>query len=233
MRERHLILYLVIGFMALITACAKRIPLSYDQVQPNAVVKVVTNSGQTYRGLVHDKNYDYLSLQLQPNEPVVHKISRDDIETITARPFVTDASGVIISEWEIQQRQRSKNFYIYMAGGAALSFGTSFFIGSLINRSMDDEEQGEKAMWVTTGIGSAVGTFLFSRAGRQRDRSIAIEQIREQRFRMAKERYEKEQSKRKQVRTELEKEKQERARQEAEIQRLKEQIQKSKKEPNN
>ncbi|MDZ7265290.1 MAG: hypothetical protein ONB16_11950 [candidate division KSB1 bacterium] len=233
MHERHLILYLVIGIMVGLTACAKRIPLSYDQVQPNAMVKIVTSNGQTYRGLVHEKHYDYLSLKLQPNEPMVSKINRDDIETIAAKPFVTDASGGIISDWEIARRQRSKNFYIYTAGGAALSFGTSFFIGSLINRSMDDPKQGEKAMWVTTGIGSAVGTYLFSRAGRQRDRSIAIEEIRDQRIQMAKERLETEQSKRKQVRTELEKEKQERARQEAEIERLKEQIKKSKKQPNN
>lgn len=233
MHERHLILCLVIGLLVAITACAKRIPLSYDQVQPNAVVKIVTNSGETYRGLVHDKTYDYLALKLQPNEPVASKISRDDIESITAKPFVTDASGAIISEWEIHQRQRNKNFYIYFAGGAALSFGTSFFIGSLINRGLSDEEQGEKAMWLTTGIGSVAGTLLFCRAGRQRDRTIAIEEIRDQRFRATKERFELEQSKRKQVRTELEKEKQERARQEAEIERLKEQIKKSKKQPNN
>lgn len=232
MRERHLILYVIIGSLLTVIGCAKRIPLSYEQAQPNALVKITTLSGETCSGLIREKNSDYLSLRVDRNASSVLKINRDDIASMSSNEAVYDASGSIISEWEIDERQGNKNFWIYTLGGAGLSFGASFFIGSLINRGLDDQEQGEKVMWTTTAAGTSVGTFLFARSGKKRDHNTAIEEIRETRFKSAKDRFETEKSKRKVIHQELEKEKSERAKQEAEIERLKEQIKKDKKKEN-
>jgi hypothetical protein len=225
---RHLILYFLFGSLLIAVGCAKRIPISYDEIKPNALVKIQTFSGQTCNGVIQEKKIDHLLLKMSKHDNQLTKIRRDEIASISGCEFVYDGLGEIISEWEIQETKNNKNLLLYTIGGAGLSFGTSFFIGSLIHRNMDDTEKGSKMLWGTTAVGTAAGTYLFARTGKKRDRALAIEKIREDRFKTARKQVEVQQKKHDSIQQQLEKEKAEREKQEKELKHLQEQIKKKK-----
>ena len=229
MGKRHLILCVLLISLVIASGCAKRIPINYDQVQPNALVKIQTFSGQSCSGVIQKKEADFLLLKENKYSDHSTKINRGSIASISGRDFVYDGSGDIISEWEIKENRENKNLLLYTIGGAGLSFGASFFIGSLLHRNSDDIDEGNRLMWGTAALGTVTGTYLFAKAGRRRDRLVSIEKIREQRFRLAKEKYNSQKKKSDLIRIELEKEKAEQAKQQEELQRLKEQAQKAKK----
>ncbi len=230
MRDRQLILCLLIGSLLITMGCAKRVILSYDQAPPMAMVKIGTVSGQTFNGTIEEKNSESLFLRTKKNTRSLTRVNRDEIVWISGGEVVYDGAGKIIPESEIQEYKQNKNFLIYTLGGAGLSFGTSFFIGSLIHRGMDDDANGRKVMWATTAVGTTVGTFLFAKSGKRRDRTVAIESIREQRFNLVKEQFENQKKKRSDVKNALEKEKSEHAKKQAELERLKKEVEKNKKQ---
>ncbi len=229
MGSRHRILYFLVGSLLIIFGCAKRIPISYDEVKPNALVKIQTFSGQTCNGVVQEKKGDHLLLKVNRYDNHLTAIKRKEIASITGREFVYDGIGEIVSEWEIEENQKNKNFILYSIGGAGLSFGASFFIGSLIHRNLDDTENSGKILWGTTALGTAAGTYLFARTGKKRDRYTAIDQIREQRFQAARNQFEDQKKKRNSIQEELEKEKAVREKQERELRLLKEKVKNKKK----
>jgi hypothetical protein len=225
---RHLILYFLLVSLLITFGCAKRIAISYDEIKPNALVKIQTLSGQTCNGVIQEKKVDHLLLKMNQHDNHLTKIKRDEIASITGREFVYDGLGDVISEWDIQATKNNKNLLLYTIGGAGLSFGMSFFIGSLIHRNMDDTKKGSQMLWGTTAVGTAVGTYLFARTGNKRDRYLAIEKIREERFEAARNQVKDQKKKHDSIQQQLEKEKAEREKQEQELQLLKEQVKKKK-----
>ena len=122
-----------------------------------------------------------------------------------------------ISEEEIQSVQKNRNAVTYGIGGGALSLGASFFLSSLIAHDM---EEGGTIVAGTTVIGGGIGTLLFVKGGKAKDRQEAIESILDKR---RSEKYQKTQVKQKQSDPEEierliqnEKEKQEKLRRERE-----------------
>ncbi len=225
MRSRHQILYLLLVFLFLSIGCAKRISINYDEIKPNALVKIRTLSGQTFDGEIQGKNIDYLLLKMSQNDNRLKKIKRKEIAAISGREFVYDGVGEIISEWEIQEQKNNKNLLLYTIGGAGLSFGASFFIGSLIQRSLDDDSKNSnQVLWGTTALGTAVGSFLFVKTGKNRDRNLAIEKIREEHFNAAKKKYNDQKKKHDLVQKELEKEKAEQEKQAEELKLLQDKV---------
>ncbi len=229
MQLRSFFISLLLAVLIITTGCAKRVPIRYDQAQPNAVVQVTTISGKVCEGQIHDVSPTHLMIRTDKSSESLTKINRDEISAISGTDFVYDGQGEIISEWEIQEKKKNRNLFYYTLGGAGLSFGASFFIGSLIHRGLDDEDVGRTAMWSTTGVGTALGTFLFARAGKKRDRIATIEQIRDERFKLAKSKVNSERTKRQQVQEELSKIKAERDKKNEEIRRLQEKIEEQKK----
>ncbi len=232
MRVRHHILYFLIAFFFLFMGCAKRIQFSYDEIKPNAILKIQTTSGQSWNGLIQNKSSDHLLLKQSRFDNRYVKINRSDITRITGRELVLDGLGEVISEWEIQDQQSNKNLALYSIGGLSLSFGISFFIGSLVNRSIEDTDRGRQLLWGTTAIGTAVGGYFFASLGKNKDRVLAIEKIRDQRYAEARSKYEERKKKHDLIRQQLEKEKAEQERQARELKQLQEQM-KTKKEKQN
>lgn len=229
MGTRHLILYVLVISLIMTVGCAKRIAINYDEAQPNALVKIKTFSGQTCQGVIQEKKTDFLLLKANRSDNHLTKINRDEIASITGRDLVFDGQGQIISEWEIKEHQKNKNFILYTIGGAGLSFGASFFIGSLIHRSVDNTETGNKFLWGTTALGTTGLTYLFAKTGKKRDRLFTIDQIREQRFQSTREQFELQKKKRDAIKQQLEKEKAEQAKQQEELKKLQEKIKEKKK----
>jgi len=215
--------------LILVSGCAKRVPISYDQAQPNAVVQITTNSGKVCDGQIDKISPTHLVLRTDKYSNSHITLNRNEISTISGRDFVYDGQGEIISEWEIQSKKKNRNVYFYTLGGAGLSFGASFFIGSMIHRGMDDSDAGQTVQLTTTGAGTVLGTLLFARSGARRDRIAAIEDIRDERYNLALDKMNAEKEKRQKVQQELSKLKSDRDKQNKEIEQLQEQVKKQEK----
>ena len=204
--------------------CSKRYIVNYDMVENNSLVNIKTNAGASYEGIVKLKKPSFIVLNTTRNSMSAKKIERTSIDYIKTEPPIFDYQKKVISEWEIDDQKGAKNTWLYTIGGAGLSFGASFFAGSLVHRGMSESENKEEALWGITGAGTLIGTALFINTGRKRDREAAIMAIREQRYELAKKEIDQKKKKHKQVYQELEEEKRERAKQEAEMKRLMERI---------
>ena len=85
-----------------------------------------------------------------------------------------DYSGRPLTKEAVQAKKSNSNFILYAIGGGALSFGASFFIGSLLSRSSDDGSTNSSTLWITAGAGTAAGMLLFGHAGKARDHNLAV-----------------------------------------------------------
>lgn len=81
-------------------------------------------------------------------------------------------NGDPIPPAEVQKHRSNTNFILYTLGGGALSFGASFFIGSLVDRTGDGTDK--NALWITTAIGTTIGVIYFAHAGMVRDHNLAV-----------------------------------------------------------
>ena len=217
---RRIIMLSLLLSLVLQYGCAKKIPISYDQIEKGNLVRIETKSKTSYSGLVKAKESDFVVLQTDRNQKSLNKVTRNNINSILITPPVYDYKKNVISEWEIEHNQGSKNTILYTVGGAGLSFGASFFIGSMLHRSISDAEYRNTALWTTTGVGSAIGTYLFARTGKNKDRQASIMDIRERRYAIAQKEANMHKKKQQKVRSELEKAKRDRKKQNLEIRRL-------------
>jgi hypothetical protein len=138
-----------------------------------------------------------------------------------------DEAGELITEREIAANQTNKNFTFYTLAGGALSFGVSFFAGTLVTRALD-KPQNSPELWATVGAGTIVGTTLFATHGKKRDRSQAIEAVREERKERAVQHLTSEKAKQEQVAKQIRDLEELRAKQEAEKAKLAEELKKKK-----
>jgi hypothetical protein len=141
-----------------------------------------------------------------------------------SRLSMIDEMGKPVAKEEIEQRRSNKNFVLFAIGGGALSFGASFFVGSLVDRSSDSENHA--ALWTITGTGTILGTALFAHNGRVRDFNVAVETVKDSRKETASQRISEEQKRQAQLAEEKKKLEGERQKQEAEREKLLQEIRK-------
>jgi len=175
----HLRRYFLLAVLVLFifAGCAQRVLVKYNQVERTNRVKITLTSGRKIEGTV--VKVDPSQLTLIKRNRQLRTIPRSSVRYIKRKPPVYDDFGRGISEEEIQSIKTNKNTLIYGIGGGALSFGASFFVGSLIVG--ESKENGGAILGTTTLLGGGLGTGLFIRAGSIRDRQKAIEKIREKR----------------------------------------------------
>jgi hypothetical protein len=92
---------------------------------------------------------------------------------------MVDDRGQAVTPQEIAAKKTNKNFWLYTVGGGALSFGASFFVGSMVERNAESESR--TALWAITGVGTVIGTVLFAQTGRVRDFNQAVEMVKDER----------------------------------------------------
>ncbi len=215
---------LIITLLLLPYGCAKHMPINYNQVDKNMLVQITTQSGDSFKGIVKAKQPAVLIVQTTRDENSLRQVAAGDIARMTSTPPVYDYQKNVISEWEIRDHQRSANTWLYSLGGAGLSFGASFFIGSLLHRGMSDNDARYEILWSTTAVGTTLGTWLFARAGKAKDRNVAITQIQDRRYEIAQKQIEIEKAKHNQIQSEIDKMKADHDKQEEELKRLKDRI---------
>jgi len=214
-------IFCVAFILMLMVGCAKKIYVNFDEIQKGELIRTKMKSGETHEGLVKARNSSIIVVQPEKNVPDLVKINKEDVKQISVTPPVYDDKNEIITEWEIQDKLGTRNRMLYTLGGAGLSFGASFFVGSLAHRNLEDSEYQEEALWSITGVGTVLGAWLFHRAGAKKDRELAINEIRELRYMNAMKKMESEREKRREVKEKLNKLKSNKKKQDEEIERLK------------
>jgi hypothetical protein len=163
----------IMAVLIFVSGCAKRLAVEYGDVEKTNSVDIRLVSGKKVSGIVEQVEPHQLTV-LQKNE-TMRVIAKPTIDEIKRTPPIVDDFGNGISEREIQLVKKNSNALVYGIGGGLLSFGTSFFVGSLAGKN-------SLPVWVSaTAGGGLLGTVLFTSAGRARDRRIAIETIQEAR----------------------------------------------------
>jgi len=226
MKKQSTILSLLLIVVVLLSAsgCAKRILVSYDQLEKDNLIYVQTKSNHSLNGIVKAKQPTFLVLQTNRDKSSLSKIAKENIDYILTSPSVYDYQNHVISEWEIKDNQGAKNTVLYAIGGAGLSFGASFFMGSLIHRGISDSDYSNTALWTVTGVGTAFGTFFFTRSGFSKDRIASIDEIRERRYVIAQKEISAHKEKQENIKKELEEMKTNRKKQDDEMKRLMERL---------
>ncbi len=173
--RRHMRLRLILPVVAgaLLNGCSHYPLIRFEQAEKTDFVTARLATGKTVRGSVVKADPFQLSILQKDRQTVT--VQRDAVLLLRRRPPVTDEFGKGISEEEIVRAMKSKNAVVYGLGGGALSFGFSFFAGSMIGRS---SQNGTALLAGTTAAGTLAGTLLFIRAGKARDRKESIESIR-------------------------------------------------------
>lgn len=139
-----------------------------------------------------------------------------------SRMALVDEKGQAISASEVAQKKNKKNFALYTIGGGALSFGASFFLGSMVHRSINSDNR--TALWAITGAGTVIGTALFAYNGNVRDYNQAVEIVKDSRQQGIEQDIAKEREKQETLTEERKRLEDERKRQEAEREALLKQI---------
>ena len=164
----------IILSLLILLGCAKRIyNVNYDEVERTNRVEVMLVSGRKVVGSIFKAEPHQLTILLKDRK--LRAVAKSSIRSIKRKPPVYDEYGRGISEEEILSVQTKRNTLIYGIGGGALSFGASFFIGSL---AAQDSASGGTVLATSTLAGGGLGTYLFVRAGEAKDRKEAIIQKR-------------------------------------------------------
>jgi hypothetical protein len=218
---------ILLGCLILFTGCSKHVQLRVDDLARQQSVHVKTNSGVKVSGIVAqiDDNSIVISDQQKQNR----RIKKTDIAEVSGPKPVRDPAGKIISEAEISQHQKAKNTWLYATGGTLLSMGASFFASSMISRGADKETD-DPITFSGTAAGTCIGAYFFTRAGMNKDRQHAINEIMAARSAAAASESSSEEQHQKQILDEIEKLKFDRKKQDAEIEELKKKIEQDKKE---
>jgi len=151
------------------------------------------------------------------------------LNNCASRALLKDEAGKPISKSEVDAVKNHQNLLLFAIGGGALSFGASFFIGSMADRKYGTENN--NALWAITGIGTAAGLAYFAHQGNVRDYNVAVEKVKEKRRKAATTRLTREKQHRRQIEMEKQRLLKERQRQEAEKQKILESLKKKQKKP--
>jgi len=108
-------------------------------------------------------------------------VAKTSIRSIKRKEPVYDDFRNGISEEEIASVKTNKNAVVYGIGGGAICFGASFFLGSMAANSMEENSGSGTALAASTAAGGGLGTYLFVKAGKAKDRKDAVDVIKRKR----------------------------------------------------
>ncbi len=201
--------------------CGHQALIKTNQLQKEQSVNIVLKSGEKYSGTV--SAIEENAITILDKSKTNKEIQKQTISKIYGPQPYYDSNGKLISEKEIAQNKTNEKFWLFTVSGSALSAGVSFFLSSMIARS---QGEGTNAPVITTGTitGTVIGGYLFSRLGKQKDRTKTIDKIRIARAGEKLNNVVEDKNKKDQLEQEIEKLRIERERQDAELQELRKKI---------
>jgi len=207
-------------------ACSSWKTVSVNEIAPKNLVEITLASGQTVQGEILATESQQIVIKIKEK---TYKVDRNNIASVRTKPAIYDEQGEIITEDDISRIKTHKQMTLFTIGGGALSFGASFFIGSMVQRSLLDDDTNSAPRIAITAIGTVLGSTFFAITGNKRDRNTAIEIIRDLRASKTENTIVDEKTRREEINKELNQLIKDRKAQEAEIEALKKKIEANKK----
>jgi hypothetical protein len=155
-----------------LSGCSQYTAVEYREVDRTNYVVLKQETGAPVEGTVVRPEPHQLVLLDSRGQTVT--VSKSVILSIKRKQPVLDDFGRGIAEEEIRGHQMRRSTTIYGIGGGILSFGISFFAGSMLGNASD---RGATVMAATAAGGTLLGTALFLHAGRNQDRKTAVQRI--------------------------------------------------------
>lgn len=212
----------VVVLLSALNGCAHWRPVSREDLRPRESVQLTMRSGTRVTGEV--MAVDTSQLVVQDEAGRAYRIMADDIRDIKRKDGAYDDSGAPISEREIAAAKNHHQLFLYTLGGTALSFGVSFYLGSMAKRGLQEDQTDNTLTVVTTAVGTALGAICFALKGDGKDRQYAIQQLKAERRRASEAELEAERARKARIEAELEKLRRQQQAQEREIEALQEQL---------
>ncbi len=222
MGKRSVSWFALLALFAAASGCTHWSAVTPEEVKAKETVQVILRSGISVQGEALVNNGSYLLVRDQSGR--AYRLSKEDIVALKRKAAVYDAGGSPISEREIAARKGHRQLFLHALGGTALSFGLSFYAGSMLQRGLQEDQTDNTVRIATTVIGTTVGGIYFAFKGDKRDRQLAIQEIQQERLSATAEELEAEKARKAQVEAELERLRQEQEAQERELEALRKQI---------
>jgi hypothetical protein len=219
-----------LGFIAGLVGCSHWQLVPVKEIEEKNSVEMTLVSGNTMRGEIISIEDEHVRVLTDNGK--AYRVPLQKIAEVKRRPPVYDEAGTPITEREISDVKNHHKLTLYTVGGTALSFGASFFLGSMVQRNLQEDDTDTTPRWAITGVGTALGGTLFAIAGNKKDRQNAIEAIRELRAEDSREDLAKVRARKEDTDAELERIRNEREAQDREIEALKKKIENAKKKGN-
>jgi len=207
-------------------ACSSWKTVTVNEIAPKNLVEITLVSGQTVQGEIIATESQQIVIKIKEK---TYKVDRSNIASVRTKPALYDEQGDIITEDDISRIKTHKQMTLFTIGGTALSFGASFFIGSMIQRSLLEDDTNSAPRIAITALGTVLGGTFFAITGNKRDRNTAIEIIRDLRASKTEDTIVDEKTKRDDINKELDQLIKDRKAQQAEIEALKKKIEANKK----
>ncbi len=212
----------VVVLLSALNGCAHWRPVTREELQPKETVQLTLRSGNKVTGEVIA--IDASQLVVQDEAGRAYRIMAADISDLKRKDGAYDDSGAPISEREIAATKKHRQLFLYSLGGTALSFGVSFYLGSMAKRGLQEHQTDNTLTVATTAAGTALGAIFFALKGDRKDRQYAIQQLMAERRRASEAELEAERARKARIEAELEKLRKQQQAQEREIEALQKQL---------
>ena len=211
----------IVGLVLLSGCGSNQALLKVNDLEKNQTVDLTLKTGEKVAGEIY--KIDNHSVTVVDNNNKAWRAKKTDIANAYGPISVYDADGNVVSEKEIAKNMKSSNRLLFAASGGLLCAGASFFASSMISRG-GDESNKDAITYSGTAAGTLIGSYLFYKAGANKDRRVAILQItgssEDPKIRAEKMKQDK-------IQSELDKQKQELLEQQKEIEKLQEELKKN------
>lgn len=165
-------------FVAL-TGCTGARFIAPEAIETDAAVKVYTLDRQTVDGIVIKRDIDTITLVAE-SDHMPREILLDSIRRVERLDKVYDYDANLISGAEIEKYKENRNTWGYAIGGSVIGALGGLAVGYPVWLAADDPPP-----LFVAGVGAVIGSIYWGRKGIQKDREIAISQVRYLRIREA------------------------------------------------
>ena len=168
-------LFFVSFSLIVMSGCgSNQVLLKVNELEKKQSVNLKLRTGEKVSGEVFSLDAETITI-VDDNEKA-WRAKKVDITNAVGPIPIYDSNENIVSEKEIAKNMDSSNRMLFAISGGLLSAGASFFTSSMVSRGAGEESQ-DGVTYGGTAAGTILGSYLFYRAGANKDRQKAVQQV--------------------------------------------------------
>ncbi|RMF62017.1 MAG: hypothetical protein D6748_00350 [Calditrichaeota bacterium] len=170
----------VVGVVVLVlffSECTSSRYITIDKVKQEQSIKIFTNDGKVYEGIVLENTGDQITL-VSSQDHQSYALPYQQIRRVEPLKTYFDYKGYPISEAEIAKYKTNRNTWGHAIGGAVIGGLAGLAVGIPIWLANDNPPP-----LFVGGLGMVVGSIYLGAKGVKRDHQIAVETVRAVRYR--------------------------------------------------